>query len=231
MSVKMISWDRDFNTINVTDKDMLPNSYSLKLHVDITTDDLLKQNICFERIKFFIDFVVDKSVVVNKSYKKLASLKKATPKQQWVELPTAVYDQSLGVALYCKLSAITYPHMDIKAVEISSELGDDVNYVFEDDQGIGIYNKENWFKQYDFLDPWWHRADMSAYDKLDKSSEGKVTWYTGPLKWEDIGLSFDQNFKQEDEKVVEKAMKDNVLKFPTRWTPKVIEGGNVDKQE
>ena len=121
--------------------------------------------------------------------------------------------------------------MDIKAVEINSDLGDDVNYVFEDDQGIGVYKKENWFKQYDFLDPWWHRDDMSAYDKLDKSDEGKVTWYTGPLKWEDIGLSFDQNFKQEDEKVVEKAMKDNVLNFPSKWTPRVIDGGNVDKQE
>ena len=43
--------------------------------------------------------------------------------------------QSLGVALYCKLSSNNLSHMDIskKAVEINSELGDDVNYVFEDD--------------------------------------------------------------------------------------------------
>ena len=33
--------------------------------------------------------------------------------------------------------------------------------------------------------------------------EGKVTWYTGP-EMEDIGLSFDPTFKQEDEKVMKK---------------------------
>ena len=53
MSAKMISWDRDFTTINVTDKDMLPNAYQLKLHVDITTDDLLKQNIVLNVSKFY----------------------------------------------------------------------------------------------------------------------------------------------------------------------------------
>tara|TARA_A100001011_G_scaffold25047_2_gene24777 strand:- start:869 stop:1561 length:693 start_codon:yes stop_codon:yes gene_type:complete len=225
---KMISWDRDFSTINITDKDMLPNSYQIKLHIDITSDSLLKQNICFERIKFFIDYVVDKSVLVHKAHKKLKSIKKVINKQQWIELPTPVYDQSLGIALYCKLTAITYPHMDIKALEINSELGDDVNYVYEDDMGLGVYNKSKWFKQYDFLDPWWHREDMAAYDKIDKLEDGKITWYTGPLKWEDIGLGFDQNYKAKDEKVVDEALKNNVLQFPTKWTPKVIDGG-LDK--
>ena len=38
--------------------------------------------------------------------------------------------------------------MDIKALEINSELGDDVNYVYEDDMGLGVYNKSKWFTNY-----------------------------------------------------------------------------------
>ena len=79
----MISWDRDFSTINITDKDMLPNSYQIKLHIDITSDSLLKQNICFERIKFFIDYVVDKSVLVHKAHKKLKSIILSEEYKSW----------------------------------------------------------------------------------------------------------------------------------------------------
>ena len=68
----------------------------------------------------------------------------------------------------------------------------------------------------------------AAYDKIDKLEDGKITWYTGPLKWEDIGLGFDQNYKAKDEQVVDEALKNNVLQFPTKWTPKVIDGG-LDK--
>ena len=220
----LLSWDRDFRTINLSEKDMVPNEYFIKLHIEVTTNELIKQNICFERIKFFTDFVADKTVMTFKGHKKLASLKKLTKKQQWMELPSHVFDQSVGIAMYCKLQAITYPYFDIKAVEISSDRGDNVNYVYEDDQPLGVYDKSRWFKKYDFLDPWWHRSDLATYDKITKLDDGQVTWYNGPVSWQDIGLAFNQNYKEEDGKKVDEVMKNNILNFPTKWTPKIIDG-------
>ena len=227
MLAKMINWTREFTSTVITEKNIVPNNYDIRLHLLIKDTNLVRQNVAFERIKFFTDFVLHNSAFIDHKCKRKTSIRKQFPSLNLVELPGHVFDQSVGIALFCKLETICGGVIEIKATELSSDTGDGVAYVYEDDQPLMMYDKKKWFKQYDFLDPWWFREDVATYDKITKEDDGKVHWYEGMFKWDDIGLGWNNNPNPIDKKVDE--MKEKILKGPWKWQPRVIPGGKDKK--
>ena len=221
---KMINWTREFTSLVISDKTILPNNYEIRLHILIKSNNLLKQNVAFERVKFFTDFLLHNSAFIDYKSKRKTSIRKQFPALNLIELPTHVFDQAVAIALFCKLESICEGIFEIKAIEVSSDVGDQVSYVYEDDQPLLMSERTKWFMQYDFLDPWWFRPALATYDKVTKNKEDqKVEWYDGTFNWEDIGLSWESKQNPIDKKVSELSKK--VIKGPWRWQPKVIPGG------
>jgi hypothetical protein len=223
----MVNWQRDFVSLIITDSTLVPNNYDLRLHIEILAPDLLTQNVCFERIKFFTDYIIHGSAFIDHKHKEIKTLDKKFPGTNLIKMPCHVFDQAIGIMLFCKLQAICENHVSIKAVELSSEVGDNVSYVIEEGQDLIMFHKSKWFKQYKFLDPWWHRGDMATYDKVTsekvEGKENKVSWYQGHMTWDEIGLGW----KQAQNPIDKAVKKDSILKGPWKWKPVVIDGGKT----
>ena len=89
---KMINWTREFTSTVISDKTILPNNYDIRLHILIKSNNLLKQNVAFERVKFFTDFLLHNSAFIDYKSKRKTSIRKQFPALNLIELPTHVFD-------------------------------------------------------------------------------------------------------------------------------------------
>jgi hypothetical protein len=96
-------------------------------------------------------------------------------------LPEEPVDQVVGIMLHCKLNAITEDRMVITQTEISSELGENIAYLHDDDEQLGPLSGTGW----------WRDSDVSHCDRQLISTDNVVTMNFN-RSWRELNLQWTQ---------------------------------------
>jgi len=95
-------------------------------------------------------------------------------------LPETPVDQIIGIMLYCKLNAIMQDRLYITQLKISSDLGQNLWYLQDDQEDVGPFEELGW----------WHTADPNTFEKNTNYSniirlQKSNTWHDFHLEWDD----------------------------------------------
>lgn len=179
-----ISRDFMFQAAIHYEEQFIINSYSLTLFMDVTTEDILEQNVALDRIKYLLGNCIDNSVLVAlhdksaiENYIK-AGIKICT-------LPDDPYDQVVAAVLLRKINNITDGKLFVTQIKIKSMICDDVEFYIDHDDQIDFLLEQN---------SWWNNNNTSVSDwarkvnKKDKVVELKKDSHD----WAELNLSWKQ---------------------------------------
>lgn len=202
MNVRL-TYDVDFLSINAIHDRIFPNSYTVKVNLLTISDDSSIQNIAFQRLKFFINEMVNNGLFVDSGHPRLNEFISLLP-HKIILLPEPAFDQTIGMVLYCKLNAILNNEMIVDEIVISSTEGDHVGYSIDENDNFAAF-ADSQLKKKNFV-PWWKREDITTVDT--KTTIQKFNWADIELSWNKDDNLLDIEFCPEfeiDEVVVPKA--------------------------
>jgi hypothetical protein len=157
------------------------NDYDLELFMDVTTDDIDKQNIAMDRIKYIFDISFDSCIFVDvHDAKALDIYSKANMKV--CPLPDEPFDQVIASVIISKVNAITEKHIFLEEVKIMSRICDDVCFHVSYEEEADFHNLK---------DVWW-TDNSPIISTIKKSKKEKVVQlHKKPLDWKSVGLGWE----------------------------------------
>jgi hypothetical protein len=168
------------------DSQLLMNNYRLTIEFTTVSDNSGDQNIALDRIRYFVQHQLESSVFINGNNGEQCELLSRAG-VRLTTLPEEPVDQVVGIMLHCKLNAITEDRMIITQTEISSELGENIVYLHNDDEQLGPLSDAGW----------WRDIDVSHCDHRLISTDKVVTmnfnrsWRELNLQWTQETAAFD----------------------------------------
>lgn len=177
---------------------VIMTTFSLKLWLLTTTEDSDDQNIAFDRIRYYINSVLQNTVFIDDD-KIDACRRLASANVSVTTLPSSAVDQVIGLIIHTKLNAITEGRLAVIDTEISSGFGENLVYLHGEEEDSGVAQ----------LEGWWRDADMSHYDPAIFNTGGKVVSLPYAKQWRDVGLSW----ADEDDSIVFEPAATNTVIF------------------
>ena len=172
--------------------EVLNNLYSINLGMITNTEYNSEQNIAFSRIGSFIgDFIQSGVFIKQDEHEQIQQLQNAGIKT--IAVPESPFDQSIAIALFCKLNAICENKLVITDITVTSSLSDNVKYLFDSEDAFGPFDKDGWWNE---TTPLWFEHDVG------QDVDDKVVQFKPNLTWEDINLGWEEPVI-EDNNVVE----------------------------
>ena len=211
-----LSWSTAWDSVLAYEEQILPNTYHLTINFDIATDNGEEQNLAFERIKYFVDRVLQDAIFsAIDDENNLFFMDNF--KQKLVTFPIPPQDLAVVSALFAKFRSIVDGRLDIISLELSSSQGDNVriNYDEEFAEDGKLLDSHDLIKAAEKT-PWWYRNDCGSADffKLDQESN-QIMFVTDVTGWEGSDLVW----PEED---IKKSKKD-----ASSWNPTIIPGGKT----
>ena len=170
------------------------NTFSVDIQLMTSTTDNIDQNIALERIKYILFEQLADSIIIGEKDKK-ESTKFADAGFRTIVLPDEPADQLIGLAIWCKIEAITKDVMEIIDISIRSNLGGGICYLHNEDESLGPYDK----------DGWWN--DPSPNCVTLPNTKKKVVSLTNPT-WKSLNLEWNEG-EVEEEIIVEVKLEKN----------------------
>ena len=143
MNVRL-QYDVDFLAGIYYDERLQLNSYSVSLSMLTKTIDPVETNIAMERLKFFMNGVIDNTVFINQAHTDQAETLLYLGANV-TTLPEEPVDQIIGMMLYYKLNAIMEGRIEITQLDINSVLGDNVWYLHDEEDSPGPFATKGWW--------------------------------------------------------------------------------------
>ena len=162
------------------------NSYEVALSMLVETDSSREQQVAMNRIMYFIENVLQNSILVNS--KDTASIKKYTKAGIRVcELPEQPYDQIMSMVLLLKLNAIMEGRIKITDMILGSSMSEGVKYNIVAEIAEGVYSGNHW----------WNKpcTCMKQHDS-DNKNDDKVVKLFDDSKWSEVNLSWKEKAKK-----------------------------------
>ena len=158
-SVHQFIWPTGFACTLITEKIIVPNSYSIGVHIEPSA----QMNIAlgFRKLKYFIDYYLQNSIFVHKEHPMVPILLEL--ETNLVLFPTDPYDYFVGGVLSSKFISITQKYFNISAITIDSAVGDHIQYCIEEPEDCGLELKG---------DHWWNIDSTSTGSQDEDSWEG-----------------------------------------------------------
>ena len=183
-------WPTEVDCNVYVDNIILFNHYNIKIGFDTSSSNPILHDIAFEKIQMFFEVIMNNSIIITKEdfISKTFSLE-----NNYIQLPGMLNDQTLGAAIFTKLTSLVGEDMIISYVQISSTLGKNVYYTLNNDAPeiqVLLPKKEEWWKNTDIKsEPWWMRSDTATYDEVLKDNN----IYVGDFDWKD---HFEEDLKE-----------------------------------
>jgi hypothetical protein len=174
-------WDCTVRNLVLLNDLLISNTYDIELTFSMLTENIDKQNMAFERVKFFMMKQFNQSLIVSTSEEHHNSLRFLT--NNVITLPQEIADFYMTNALWIKLNTITEGHMSIGMLELRSEIGDGVIFKASEHDATALDEL--------VADPkkaWWHSKDPNTND-----------WQEF-VPWKEYGLSFRSKALTQDKK-------------------------------
>ena len=165
-------------------------NYVLELEMTTNTTNTYNQNIALERIHFFINEIVNSSIIICSDHiKQIKDYAKAG--LNIIELPMEPFDQSISLALMQKLNSICEQNVIITETDITGSLSDGISYQTNLTDPRGHYTKNGW----------WNDPELNWYDRnvLNNNKESIVR-LDKRLTWQEVHLQWDEEKKPTDPK-------------------------------
>lgn len=170
------------------------NNYLLKLHMDVTTEDMREQNIALDRIKYLLEECFDSCVFVDQQdIAALDNYSKAGMKVCTV--PDGPYDQIIGAVLLSKFNAVTEHKLFVDEIVISSRICDDVDFYISSEEDMPVSTVGSY---------WWKENNTLISDWVIKpSKKEKIVELKKEIPdWVNLGLTWKPKAKAKNSKVV-----------------------------
>ena len=167
------------------------NKYRLVLDLYTNTDTPQDQNIAFDRINYFLQEIIQRSIFAS-NYETVAIERYKAAGIPVLTVPQpGPYDQIVQAIIVTKLNAILEDTLVITEAEISSVAGGFVTYMWTDDDGDEIHELVN-----DEVDEMWWTAPEPRFvslpvpdeDDEDEADEKKKAETLVELSWETLDL-------------------------------------------
>ncbi len=143
MNVRL-QYDVEFLAGIYYDERLQLNSYSASLSMITKTTDAVETNIAMDRLKFFINGVIDNTVFINQAHTDQAETLLYLGANV-TTLPEEPVDQIIGMMLFYKLNAIMEGRIEITQLDINSVLGDNVWYLHDEEDNPGPFATKGWW--------------------------------------------------------------------------------------
>lgn len=143
MNVRL-QYDVEFLAGIYYDNRLQINSYSVSLSMLTKTIDPVQTNIAMDRLKFFINGVMEHTVFINQSHVEQSEMLSLLGVNV-TTLPEEPVDQIIGMMLYYKLNSIMEGRIEITQLDISSTLGDGVWYLHDEEDNPGPFAAKGWW--------------------------------------------------------------------------------------
>ena len=157
---------------------VIMNTFSVDVQLMTTTSDHIDQNIALERIKYVIFEQLSDSIILGSTDKKQIT-KFANAGFRTIIIPSEPADQLIGLAIWCKINAITKGVFDLIDLSIRSNLGGGICYLHNEDESLGPFENKGWWN-----DPSPNCAEIVDTKKKIVSLINP-TWKTLDLEWND----------------------------------------------
>lgn len=172
----------NFSTGLVYDNEFSVNYYTVTVHMTLLAENEYKQNIAYERLKYWIDYVLANSILIHDADPMIE--KWLATEQRIIMLPDQPVDQLVGIMLFLKLNAILEEIFVITEVELSSTVGDDMGYIHTYAENLGPMD----------YDGWWNDSRPTWVNQTKKQTKnGKVIKLGRTPEWKELELSFDED--------------------------------------
>jgi len=154
------------------------NYYSVVLQVVTKTSNSVEINIAWDRLKAFVYGELINTVFINQAQQEQAEMFSMLGVNV-TTLPEDPVDQIIGQMLMCKINAIFEGRLQVTQLDISSSLGDDVWFLLEDEEGLGVFEQPGW----------WHEPTVKHSNlNIEKSCDNVVKVL--PSAWVEYGLTW-----------------------------------------
>jgi len=187
MSNVRIGFSPTFTAGIYFDTGVIMNTYSIDLQMITKSMNSIDHNIALERVKYIVYEQFSDSIIIGDENKKIAK-KYQDVGFRTLMLPNEPADQLTGLALYCKLQAVTEDVMDVLDISIRSTLGGGVSYLHHDEESVGPYEKSGWW------------SDTGPNCSVLPSKSKKIVTLNNPT-WKSLELDWDDG--EEPETVIE----------------------------
>ena len=169
----------DFAAGMVYQKKFLINLYSIELKMITATSDPDEQNIAYERIRYWIDSVLNDGVLIADDSEIITAYRETG--QRLIALPSEPVDQVIGFVLFSKFNAITESRLIITDLEISSGHGDSMIYEHNENESINGFEYTGWWND---SKPCW------ANNSKKKRGTSKVITLDRMPEWKELDLDW-----------------------------------------
>lgn len=174
------------------DQGHVVNQYLLQMEFSSGTDDEQQQTTAYQRIKWWIHDVMQNSLLLNQTDELLPVY--ANTRQRVLAMPADPVDDVVALMLFYKLNSIVEQRLVIDRIKLSSDQGDNVWYVHDNDEPPVEIEPNSWW-----LDsgPTWIDKDCMKF-----STEHKVVELERRSSWEDLGLGWEPQSDQPQGNVI-----------------------------
>lgn len=204
------------------DKMLIPNQFDIGIEFLSTGDDGMEQVIAFDRMQCIIEDIMGGAIFANVENPLIAKLHKNFS-AYIVTLPAEPIDYVICAALFSKLISVVEGRLIIDSVNLSSKMGSNiVNIIHEEELAALDWMVKNKIKEATGNEAWWHRSDAGCTDILLAGKDANTVIHD-VQDWANFDLNWDAAKPKIDSK------EGKVVKFPDKWSPKIIDGGKNDK--
>lgn len=153
------TWETVCHTTVVIQNQILPNIYRIKLHFVTSTENVEEQRVSFEEVKMFFDQRVNLCSITCYETPEFDILKEYF-EHTIMQIPGSEFsDLDVGYCLSRKVQKIIRKNLLLIGLEISSQLGDNIEYILTPEDKVANSNA-TWTD----LKPWWDRPDFDIND-------------------------------------------------------------------
>lgn len=162
---------------------LLMGNYTLTMNFLTETLDPEDQNIALDRVKYFLLNEIHSTVFVNQAEQDHAE-SFAELGLNVTTLPHEPVDQVVCVALYYKLNAIMEGRMKITELIFSSDMGDNVEYFYNESEQTVLFPNQGWWCEpglgHSDIVP---EQDESANNVVALTPSAESQWQEQELAW------------------------------------------------
>jgi len=156
------------------------NHYDAEINLTTVSLSSEEQNIAYERIKFWTQYIMDGAIFIAHDDVRLPQWQDTNTRI--MVLPDEPVDQIIGIMLYLKLNSIMENRMVVTDISISSVVGDNTGYLHSHGEGLGKGLEQN---------GWWTDSRPVWSDTTTKKTPGKIVNLAKSMEWSEHELAWD----------------------------------------
>ena len=159
-----------------TDRYLCANDYQVRAEFITHTADNREINLAIQRCLYMLDQEFSDTVFLSQDHQEPASFMRSLG-MDVTTMPGDPVDQMIGMMLYCKFNAVMEGRVSVTHLEISSERGDHVWYLHDQNESLGPFAASGWWTSTTPTHAdWAESADAVPTIQPDPWHEAGLTW-------------------------------------------------------